>query len=495
MANIHNDSKDKIQWPVVIMNQQERSSLDFYYGPYESLSDLDNPEVLPVNLKTVGFTVAVVDEDKKHPVEYWWTGSGWERKTVDVSSVVRLKGIVESETALNKLTGQSNGDMYLVPSGSEYQEFVWVADKGKWELLGLRSASLNQGLTISNAAGAMTVGSKTKQSNGTYNGSQDVTLDMSKFVTTADAASYATMSKVKEEMADLYVPLSKVRTWSFCNSTSNKAYFGNKFATVKLAAAGQRATLIIAGKEFWNSNDAGATWVFQVSQNYTASDGQIIGAVGVQLHGTATKNGGDCGTSQAATITQSKCYLLAKWTDKSTYDLYWIVPGGASYYHFCATFICAGGYDVTPCSGENGVLTSSSAIPTVDGESKGVLRPRILNLATTSDLSNYVTATDLADKIKELQDQITTLQTTVGSMPTTNGMKTYMEGKLKQLEGIVIRNSNGVLTTVTGYKDAQFDDLTTTSLNVTVSTDGEVTASTINGTTLNLTGYGYSSGK
>lgn len=583
MANIHND-KSRFQWPVIIANQQSRSSLDYYYGPYESLSDLDD---LPVNLKTVGFTVAVVDESKQNPVEYWWTGSSWERKTVDVSSVVCLKGVVESESALSAMTGQSNGDMYLVPNGDdEYREFVWMADKGTWELLGLRSATLNQGLTITNAAKALTVGSSKDQSGGTYNGSQAVTLDMSKFVTADKAAStYTTMASVKSAMADLYVPLTKVKTWVFKNG-SNKVYYGNKFATVNLNDAGQRATLFISGKDYWNATDAGATWVFQVSQNYTSSDGQIIGAVGVQLHGTAVKNGDLGGTSPSATITRSKCYLLAKWTSTSTYDLYWIVPGGANYYNFCATFICASGYTVTPVSGETGVLTSTSAIPTVDNLAKGVLRPRIINLATTGELSSYATIdslssyvttaaleTKLADyepgnindgkltiktpsgdktftansssdvtvdlstkvqdgkltitkpdgtsvtftanqstaasldlsgvatttaleaKIKELQDQITALQTTVSGLGSVSGLQTYMENKLKQLEGIVKRNTDGTLTTVTGYAAGNFDGLTETSLNVKVTTDGDITATTFNGATLNLTGYGYANGE
>lgn len=445
MNNNKNLNENGFNWPVVIKNANPRASLDYYYGPYTSLSDLEDESILPSALKTLGFTVAVKTDDGIS--EYWWTGSKWEKKGVESANIVRLVGIVDSVSALDSISSKSNGDMYLVKSDDEYKEYIWVDDKAAWELLGSRSSQLNSGLTITGASGALTVGSSTNRSSGTYDGSQAIQLDMSGFLTSASAKdTYAT----KTDVSGSYVSKSNVKVWYFRNNTGTNTY-GNKIATLAINSPSQRATLIVAGKQGWNGTNTGATWIFQISQNYQGDNGVLLGMTGAMLHGMAASTA----TDVAQTAPTPDWRLLAKWESDGKYSLYWVPKYGCQYYSFTATFINAGGYTVTEVAGSTGLLTSSDSVPTVDGKGYGVIEAYIGKVVNSTTLDSTVTT-----------------------------LKETMDTKLGRIDGVVVRDSSGALYSVA--------DPTTsgdkTALNVSVSTAG-----VLNAVTLNLSGYGYSS--
>lgn len=444
MNNNKNIKEEGFNWPVVIKNANPRASLDYYYGPYTSLSDLENDSIMPSSLKTLGFTAAVKTDDGI--AEYWWTGSKWEKKGVESTNIVRLVGIVDSVSALSSITSKSNGDMYLVKDGDEYKEYIWVDYKASWELLGSRTSQLNSGLTITGASGALTVGKSANRSSGTYDGSQAIQLDMSGFLTSSSAQNtYLT----KTDAASSYLSKSNIKVWDFMNGTGTSTY-GNKIATLAIKTPCQRATLIIAGKQGWNDTNTGATWLFQISQNYQGDSGVQLGVTGVMLHGTAASTSPDV----KQTDPWPAWRLLAKWESDGKYSLYWIPKSGCNYYSFTATFISASGYTVTEVSGSTGVLSSSDSVPTVDGKAYGVLEAYIGKVETSSSVNG---------KFKEV---------------------------LGRIEGVVVRTSNGDLYTVSDPSTS--DDKT--ALNVNIDTTGKLTSATsLNAVTLNLSGYGYSS--
>lgn len=477
MNNNKNLNENGFNWPVVIKNANPRASLDYYYGPYTSLSDLEDESILPSALKTLGFTVAVKTDDGIS--EYWWTGSKWEKKGVESANIVRLVGIVDSVSALDSISSKSNGDMYLVKSDDEYKEYIWVDDKAAWELLGSRSSQLNSGLTITGASGALTVGTSTNRSSGTYDGSQAIQLDMSGFLTSASAKdTYAT----KTDVSGSYVSKSNVKVWYFRNNTGTNTY-GNKIATLAINSPSQRATLIVAGKQGWNGTNTGATWIFQISQNYQGDNGVLLGMTGAMLHGMAASTA----TDVAQTAPTPDWRLLAKWESDGKYSLYWVPKSGCQYYSFTATFINAGGYTVTEVAGSTGLLTSSDSVPTVDGKGYGVIEAYIGKVVNSTTLDSTVTT------LKETMDSkistaISGLDSTYAKQSTVtnqlNSFNTVFTEVLGRIDGVVVRDSSGALYSVA--------DPTTsgdkTALNVSVSTSG-----VLNAVTLNLSGYGYSS--
>lgn len=455
MNNNKNLNEEGFNWPVVIKNPNPRANLDYYYGPYTSLSDLENDSVLPSALKTLGFTAAVKTDDGI--AEYWWTGSKWEKKGVESTNIVRLVGIVDSVSALDSITSKSNGDMYLVKDGDEYKEYIWVDDKASWELLGSRTSQLNSGLTITGASGALTVGTSANRSSGTYDGSQAIQLDMSGFLTSS-AAQNTYISKT--DAASNYVSKTNVKVWDFKNGTGTSAY-GNKIATLAIKTPCQRATLIVAGKQGWNGTNTGATWIFQISQNYQGDNGVQLGVTGVMLHGMAASTSPDV----AQTDPSPAWRLLAKWESDGKYSLYWIPKSGCAYYSFTATFISVSGYTVTEVSGSTGILSSSDSVPTVDGKAYGVLEAYIGKVVNTALLDSTSTS------LKETMD-------------------TKISTALSRIQGVVVRTSNGDLYTVSDPSTSNDK----TALNVNIDTTGKLTSATsLNAVTLNLSGYGYSS--
>lgn len=486
MNNNKNIKEEGFNWPVVIKNANPRASLDYYYGPYTSLSDLEDDSIMPSSLKTLGFTAAVKTDDGI--AEYWWTGSKWEKKGVESTNIVRLVGIVDSVSALSSITSKSNGDMYLVKDGDEYKEYIWVDYKASWELLGSRTSQLNSGLTITGASGALTVGKSANRSSGTYDGSQAIQLDMSGFLTSSSAKNtYLT----KTDAASSYLSKSNIKVWDFMNGTGTSTY-GNKIATLAIKTPCQRATLIIAGKQGWNGTNTGATWLFQISQNYQGDSGVQLGVTGVMLHGTAASTSPDV----KQTDPWPAWRLLAKWESDGKYSLYWIPKSGCNYYSFTATFISASGYTVTEVSGSTGVLSSSDSVPTVDGKAYGVLEAYIGKVVNTALLDSTSTTLE-----KTMDTKISTAISNLGDtyLTKTDASKTYetsssVNGKFKEvlgrIEGVVVRTSNGDLYTVSDPSTS--DDKT--ALNVNIDTTGKLTSATsLNAVTLNLSGYGYSS--
>ena len=493
MNNNKNLNEEGFNWPVVIKNPNPRANLDYYYGPYTSLSDLENDSVLPSALKTLGFTAAVKTDDGI--AEYWWTGSKWEKKGVESTNIVRLVGIVDSVSALDSITSKSNGDMYLVKDGDEYKEYIWVDDKASWELLGSRTSQLNSGLTITGASGALTVGTSANRSSGTYDGSQAIQLDMSGFLTSS-AAQNTYISKT--DAASNYVSKTNVKVWDFKNGTGTSAY-GNKIATLAIKTPCQRATLIIAGKQGWNGTNTGATWIFQISQNYQGDNGVQLGVTGVMLHGMAASTSPDV----AQTDPSPAWRLLAKWESDGKYSLYWIPKSGCTYYSFTATFISVSGYTVTEVSGSTGILSSSDSVPTVDGKAYGVLEAYIGKVVNTALLDSTSTTlketmdtkistaiTNLGDTYLTKTEASKTYATPTSVADQINTFKTIFDGVLSRIQGVVVRTSNGDLYTVSDPSTSNDK----TALNVNIDTTGKLTSATsLNAVTLNLSGYGYSS--
>lgn len=493
MNNNKNLNVEGFNWPVVIKNANPRASLDYYYGPYTSLSDLEDDSICPSSLKTLGFTAAVKTDDGIS--EYWWTGSKWEKKGVESTNIVRLVGIVDSVSALDSITSKSNGDMYLVKDGDEYKEYIWVDDKASWELLGSRTSQLNSGLTITGASGALTVGTSTNRSSGTYDGSQAIQLDMSGFLTSSSAKdTYLT----KTDAASNYLSKSNIKVWEFKNGSGTSTY-GNKIATLAIKTPCQRATLIIAGKQGWNGTNTGATWLFQISQNYQGDSGVQLGVTGVMLHGTAASTSPDVKQTDPSPAWR----LLAKWESDGKYSLYWIPKSGCNYYSFTATFISASGYTVTEVSGSTGILSSSDSVPTVDGKAYGVLEAYIGKVVNTALLDSTSTTlketmdTKISTAISSLGDTYLTKTDASKTYATSssvgnqiNSFNTLFKEVLGRIEGVVVRTSNGDLYTVSDPSTS--DDKT--ALNVNIDTTGKLTSATsLNAVTLNLSGYGYSS--
>lgn len=482
MNNNKNLNVEGFNWPVVVKNPNPRASLDYYYGPYTSLSDLEDGSILPSALKTLGFTAAVKTDNGI--AEYWWTGSKWEKKGVESTNIVRLVGIVDSVSALDSITSKSNGDMYLVKDGDEYKEYIWVDDKASWELLGSRTSQLNSGLTITGASGALTVGTSANRSSGTYDGSQAIQLDMSGFLTSS-AAQNTYVSKT--DAASSYVSKTNIKVWDFKNGTGTSTY-GNKIATLAIKTPCQRATLIIAGKQGWNGTNTGATWIFQISQNYQGDNGVQLGVTGVMLHGMAASTSPDV----AQTDPSPAWRLLAKWESDGKYSLYWIPKSGCSYYSFTATFISASGYTVTEVSGSTGILSSSDSVPTVDGKPYGVLEAYIGKAVNTALLDSKISSaiTNLGDTYLTKTDASKTYETSSSVDGKINSFDKIFKGVLSRIQGVVVRMYNGDLYTVSDPSTSGDK----TALNVNIDTTGKLTSATsLNAVTLNLSGYGYSS--
>lgn len=199
MANHNEKRKERgFNWPVVIKNANGHANLDYYYGPYDDLSEV------PEKMRVTGFTCAVMENGA--PVEYWWTGTGWEPKGLPKDTYVKFKGVKDTVDALND-TEADVGDMYIVPvkgsSGaiSEYKEYIRA--NGRWEMLGSRAAGVSGTLSFVNADGRVT----TQGTNGkdvvtdSYNGTQNVTLDldMSEYLGKAEAGeTYLTKNAASE---------------------------------------------------------------------------------------------------------------------------------------------------------------------------------------------------------------------------------------------------------------------------------------------------------
>jgi hypothetical protein len=177
-----NESRNEhgFMWPVVVKNANPHASLDYYYGPYESLDTLKAS--VPSTVAVPGFTAAV--QTSTGVTEYWVTsGEGstaiWQQKILTTENTLTLKGIKSTLADVEALTDMSVGDMWLVPeTSSENAEYVWTGSA--WEKMGVVSSVAHCTLTLKGAK--FTVG-ETSTETSTFNNTQDVVLDLSGFVT------------------------------------------------------------------------------------------------------------------------------------------------------------------------------------------------------------------------------------------------------------------------------------------------------------------------
>lgn len=180
-----NESRNEhgFMWPVVVKNANPHASLDYYYGPYESLDTLKAS--VPSTVAVPGFTAAV--QTSTGVTEYWVTsGEGstaiWQQKGLTTESTLTLKGTKSTLADVEALTDMSVGDMWLVPeTSSENAEYVWTGSA--WEKMGVVSSVAHCTLTLKGAK--FTVG-ETSTETSTFNNTQDVVLDLSGFATADD---------------------------------------------------------------------------------------------------------------------------------------------------------------------------------------------------------------------------------------------------------------------------------------------------------------------
>lgn len=180
-----NESRNEhgFMWPVVVKNANPHASLDYYYGPYESLDTLKAS--VPSTVAVPGFTAAV--QTSTGVTEYWVTsGEGstaiWQQKILTTENTLTLKGIKSTLADVEALTDMSVGDMWLVPeTSSENAEYVWTGSA--WEKMGVVSSVAHCTLTLKGAK--FTVG-ETSTETSTFNNTQDVVLDLSGFATAND---------------------------------------------------------------------------------------------------------------------------------------------------------------------------------------------------------------------------------------------------------------------------------------------------------------------
>lgn len=113
------EERNGFQWPVIVKNPNAHANLDYYYGPYASLDDLDPKKGFPADLLVPGFTVGIQAEDGS--VEEWWVqGEGksatWARKQSDVEipeGVMTFKGTISKDN-LKTIESPAKGDVWCV---------------------------------------------------------------------------------------------------------------------------------------------------------------------------------------------------------------------------------------------------------------------------------------------------------------------------------------------------------------------------------------------
>lgn len=201
MADTSNKNEQRnehgFEWPVVVRNSNPHASLDYYYGPYDSIESMKSG--VPAEVLVPGFTAAVQTEDGV--TEYWVvSGSGsnatWEQKGLASDSLVRFKGTKANLDEVKAITDMQVGDMWLVPEDGVTDsslEYVWTGEQ--WEQMGKTSSELTGTLSVTGADFTIDGTSKTTK---TFNGTQNVTLDMSGFAASNDIGN----GKLKIKEAD-----------------------------------------------------------------------------------------------------------------------------------------------------------------------------------------------------------------------------------------------------------------------------------------------------
>lgn len=232
MADTSNKNEQRnehgFEWPVVVRNSNPHASLDYYYGPYDSIESMKSG--VPAEVLVPGFTAAVQTEDGV--TEYWVvSGSGsnatWEQKGLASDSLVRFKGTKANLDEVKAITDMQVGDMWLVPEDGVTDsslEYVWTGEQ--WEQMGKTSSELTGTLSVTGADFTIDGTSKTTK---TFNGTQNVTLDMSLYATRDE------VNEVDDRVSDIEVNDGCLRVlWSSTDEEAQDFFTANQQKDVTL---------------------------------------------------------------------------------------------------------------------------------------------------------------------------------------------------------------------------------------------------------------------
>ena len=227
MNNNESNSNEGYEWPIVVRNSSRHSNLDYYYGPYDSYEDMEAN--VPSTVRDFGFTAAVHNADGS-VTEYWLVGTSksnlkWQQKYVQFNEAISVKGSVSSLEELEAKTDNKVGDMYLIKNDDgTYSEYIWVEDSegnGHWELLGTESTMMKGTLSFKGVTPTADDGNACDG----YNGSQNVTVDMSGF---------ASRSALSTATSGLSNQISNVRKSVSCRNYALKTYIPITHTTTSL---------------------------------------------------------------------------------------------------------------------------------------------------------------------------------------------------------------------------------------------------------------------
>ena len=207
MNNNESNSNEGYEWPIVVRNSSRHSNLDYYYGPYESYDDMEAN--VPSTVRDFGFTAAVHNADGS-VTEYWLVGTSksnlkWQQKYVQFNEAISVKGSVSSLEELEAKTDNKVGDMYLIKNeDGTYSEYIWVEDRdgnGHWELLGTETTMMKGTLSFK----GVTPTTDDENTCEGYNGSQNVTVDMSGFASRSalSTATSGLSNLIESEITDV----------------------------------------------------------------------------------------------------------------------------------------------------------------------------------------------------------------------------------------------------------------------------------------------------
>ena len=227
MNNNESNSNEGYEWPIVVRNSSRHSNLDYYYGPYESYDDMEAN--VPSTVRDFGFTAAVHNADGS-VTEYWLVGTSksnlkWQQKYVQFNEAISVKGSVSSLEELEAKTDNKVGDMYLIKNeDGTYSEYIWVEDRDgneHWELLGTETTIMKGTLSFK----GVTPTTDDENACEGYNGSQNVTVDMSGF---------ASRSALSTATSGLSNQISNVRKSVSCRNYALKTYIPITHTTTSL---------------------------------------------------------------------------------------------------------------------------------------------------------------------------------------------------------------------------------------------------------------------
>ena len=195
--------------------------------------------------------------------------------------------------------------------------------------------------------------------------------------TTVDSNVATCLTNAKTYTNNYATPLTCLRTWYAYNGSDSNIGWKICTLTLNTNAGSPRAVLMISGKVGWNNSNSGAIYMFQLSQNYSSSDGQYLG-----ISGSLLVNGVDSTSPTAKQWTNNNWRLIAKRIAQSKYELYWVYYQNTAYVRFHFHFFQTNNWTVdTTCTS-----ITADEVPEVDGLTTGVMQAYI---ARTPDANNY----------------------------------------------------------------------------------------------------------